>query len=265
MKKLILSVVAMASLALAANAETYMLVTTTDGHRDLYDVETVVEVDYSIAEYVATTVSGTLDNYDYVDLGLSVKWATYNVGATKPEETGNYFSWGETKPKKDYSESTYEWCEHKKVVKNTRIPQDFTKYNTDSTYGTVDNKTVLEAADDAATANWGNSWRMPTHDEIVEMVYGCDWKWVDNFNGSGITGNLGTSRANGNTIFLPATGYFDGTELIKVNEGHFMSSTLDESQVTHALTFGFEYKRAPRPNWSLYRILGSCLRAVSDK
>lgn len=134
-----------------------------------------------------------LNIHEYVDLGLSVKWATCNVGATKPEEYGDYFAWGETQPKSNYDWSTYKWCNGN----NTTL----TKYNTSSSYGTVDNKTTLEAADDAARANWGGSWRMPTDAELTELREQCTWTWTTQ---NGVEGYKVVSKTNGNSIFLPA-------------------------------------------------------------
>ena len=96
-----------------------------------------------------------------VDLGLpsGLKWATMNVGATKPEEYGAYFAWGEMEPKSNYSGSTY------KFELGTDSNGPFSKYVTNSSYGTVDNKTVLDPDDDAAHVNWGGNWRMPTDAE----------------------------------------------------------------------------------------------------
>ena len=169
------------------------------------------------------TISGQVEGRDYVDLGLPSgnKWATCNVGATKPSEYGDYFAWGETKPKEDYSWSTYKWCKGSS--------RSMTKYCTDSDYGTLDNKTVLDAEDDAATANWGSAWRMPTEEEIQELLEGCDWKWVEDFNGSGVNGRLGTSKKNGSTIFLPAAGYrFDAGLKFAGDYGFYWSSSLVE-------------------------------------
>jgi hypothetical protein len=133
--------------------------------------------------------------HEYVDLGLSVKWATCNVGATKPEEYGDYFAWGETTPKDAYDWSTYKWC--------NGGPSTQTKYCTNSSYGTVDNKTTLDLSDDAACANWGGSWRMPTRAEQDELRNNCTWTWTtqNGVNGYKVTGT------NGNSIFLPAAGY----------------------------------------------------------
>ena len=98
--------------------------------------------------------TGTENGYGYVDLGLSVKWATCNVGANNPEDYGDYFAWGETTTKDTYNLSTYKWCNGSYST--------LTKYCNNSSYGNngfTDNKTQLELSDDAARANWGGSWR----------------------------------------------------------------------------------------------------------
>ncbi|MBO7269682.1 MAG: InlB B-repeat-containing protein, partial [Bacteroidales bacterium] len=116
--------------------------------------------------------TGSENDHEWVDLGLpsGLKWATCNVGANTPEGYGDYFAWGETSPKNDYSWSTYKYC---KGSKNT-----LTKYNTDSNYGTVDNKITLDLSDDAARANWGGKWRMPTKAEQDELINNCTWTWT---------------------------------------------------------------------------------------
>ena len=149
--------------------------------------------------------TGTENGHGYVDLGLSVKWATCNVGATKPEEYGNYYAWGETETKTTYDGSTYKWGTATYNVDRWFL-ETLTKYNTRSYYGTIDNKTVLELADDAAHVNWGGAWRMPTEAELKELRENCAWKWTDNYNNTGIAGYIVTGF-NSNSIFLPAAGY----------------------------------------------------------
>lgn len=160
----------------------------------------------------AFTVSGSVAGFDYVDLGLAsgLKWATYNVGATKPTEYGDYFAWGEVKEKREYTWATYKWCTMKSYGSDY---DEFTKYNTTSYSKFVDKKTVLEEEDDAASVNWDNAWRTPSISEMKELLAACDWKWVDNFDNSGVAGNLGTSKKNGNTIFFPAAGLRSETKL----------------------------------------------------
>ena len=134
---------------------------------------------------------------DPVDLGLSVKWAPYNVGASTPEDYGDYFAWGETSPKDSYTWGTYKWCTNGNREK-------LTKYNADSShYGTLDNKSTLELEDDAAHVNWGGKWRMPTSAEMEDLVVNSTWEWV-------VVGNRKvlkvTSKKNGNSIIMPAGG-----------------------------------------------------------
>lgn len=162
---------------------------------------------------------GLENGYEYVDLGLSVKWATCNVGATKPEDYGDYFAWGETQPKSTYNWSTYKWCNGSY---NT-----LTKYCTNSDYGTYDGKSTLELADDAARAKWGGSWRMPTKEEQDELCDNCTWEWTTQ---NGVKGYKVTSKKKGytkNSIFLPAAGYRDGSSLSSVgSDGYYWSSSL---------------------------------------
>ena len=152
---------------------------------------------------------------EYVDLGLSVKWATFNVGANKPEDYGDYFAWGETEPKEMYDQNTYKWY--------SSVSSKLTKYCTNSSYGNVDNKTVLEASDDAATANWGGQWRMPTKEERDELYEYCDWEWVERSNG--VSGYQITSKINGNSIFLPLAGCKDG-DWVNSYYGFYWTSSL---------------------------------------
>ena len=153
-----------------------------------------------------------------IDLGLSVKWATCNVGANKPEEYGDYYAWGETEPKTTYNWSTYKWCNGSNIT--------LTKYNTSSYDGTVDNKTVLDPEDDAARANWGGAWRMPTDGEWAELVDECTWEWKNAYKGT-TAGYLVTSKINSNSIFLPAAGFRRSDDLnFAGNSGYYWSSSL---------------------------------------
>lgn len=148
-------------------------------------------------KYDPTKMSGYYAGYAYVDLGLSVMWATYNVGGSKPTDFGDLFAWGETSPKESYKWDTYFW--------GTDINK-LTKYCTLKSNGNVDGKIELDKIDDAASVNWGGSWRMPTADEMAELVNGCDWEWVAHYDGTNCNGQLGKSKKNGNVIFIPAAG-----------------------------------------------------------
>ncbi len=170
------------------------------------------------------------DGHEYVDLGLpsGIKWAAYNVGATKPEEYGGYYAWGETEEKSNYSWSTYKWC---KGSSDT-----MTKYCTNSSYGTVDNKTVLDPEDDVVHVKWGGDWRMPTKAEQDELRNNCTWTWTtqNGVNGYSVTG------PNGNSIFLPATGYRLGADVNdRGNYGYYWSSSLGSSSSGNAYNLDF--------------------------
>lgn len=176
-----------------------------------------------------TRFSNLVDGYECVDLGLSVKWATCNVGATSPEEYGGYYAWGETEEKSDYSLSTYKWCNGSFYTQ--------TKYCTSSSYGTVDNKTVLDPEDDVAHVKWGGSWRMPTRAEQKELLNNCTWVWTRQ---NGVKGYKVISKTNGYSIFLPAAGIRGGTELFDSgSRGYYWSSSLREGDngFAHGLSF----------------------------
>ena len=157
----------------------------------------------------------TENGHEYVDMGLSVKWANCNVGASRPEEYGDYFAWGETQPKKEYSWETYRYCNGSASSLN--------KYNGDRCYAVVDNKMVLEAADDAASANWGGAWRLPTQEEQDELLNNCTWTWTTI---NGVAGYKVISKINGNSIFLPAARYYLGASLGGEGTGGYWSSSL---------------------------------------
>jgi len=153
-----------------------------------------------------------------INLGLSVRWACCNVGASSPASYGGYYAWGETETKSTYDWSTYKWCRGSDT--------SMTKYCKNTNYGTVDNKTILEASDDAATVNWGSPYRTPTSDELTELKDYCTWTWV---TVGGIPGYKVTG-SNGNSIFLPAGGFFIETQaLLKGEYGYYWTSALDDS------------------------------------
>jgi hypothetical protein len=189
-------------------------------------------------------VDGTENGHDYVDLGLCVKWATCNVGAKYPEANGYYFAWGETEPKSTYNWDTYKWCEGSDST--------MLKYCTDSDYGNVDNKTQLDLSDDAAHANWGGSWRMPTEEEMIELKKKCTWTWTthNDFNGY-----ILTSKINGRSIFLPAAG-FRSTNLMNAGiHYHYWSSSLRTYRPKSAMSVSFEMRLD-------YRFYGYSVRPV---
>ncbi len=196
--------------------------------------------------------SGSHNGHEYVDLGLSVKWATCNVGADSPEEYGDYFAWGETSPQEECSPSTYKYNYGDKYL--------LTKYCTDSSYGTVDNKTTLELLDDAAYVNWGGKWRMPTAEEIDELIdtNNCTLTWIER---RGVNGYKVKSKKNGNSIFLPAAGCrFDGSLYNACRGGDYWSSSLSTDASNFAYFFSFPFVRCDINN----RCYGFSVRPVCE-
>ncbi len=155
--------------------------------------------------------------HDYVDLGLSVKWATCNVGADKPEDNGNLYAWGETEVKEQYTVRTSKWGS---------MPFSLKKYNINSEQGTVDNKTTLDLEDDVAHVTWGGNWRMPTREEMDELHDNCTWEWTAI---NGVNGYRVTSKKQGYTdrsIFLPAAGYKANGRYEYGSNGNYWSRSL---------------------------------------
>ena len=192
------------------------------------------------------------DNHEYVDLGLpsGTLWATCNVGANSPEQYGDYFAWGETAPKEVYTWETYKWC--------NGTWDSLTKYNFQNYYGTVDNKKELEPADDAAQANWGLSWQMPTKAQQDELHEHCNWQWTTM---NGVNGYLGTGPS-GKTLFLPAAGYKDGTRIVSEGEfGYYWSHSLFYGMSLYA--YNQLFFSGSSPSWNKQeRSFGISIRPV---
>ncbi len=184
-----------------------------------------------------------------VDLGLpsGTKWANMNVGATKPEEYGAYFAWGETKPKLWYTWLSY-----------------FDTYDDGMTFNKYYNnggKTILDPKDDAAVVNWGGDWRMPTRAEQEELLKECTWTWTES-NDTGIKGFVVTSKTNGNFIFLPAAGYYEGTTLKDAdNFCVYLSTALSEKYSSCVVALSF-YPNDVRIILRGERRFGQSIRAV---
>lgn len=216
----------------SASAQYYMNVVQKDGVKVQYLVSDIDSVYFSDQQSPAA-------NYEYVDLGLSVLWATCNVGATKPEEYGGYYAWGETETKNTFNWLTHKWCNGSYTT--------LKKYNTFSSYGTVDNKTDLDPEDDVARVKWGGSWRMPTKAELDELCNSCTWTWYSSGNTdfNGVAGYKVTSNKSGYTersIFLPASGDRYDTRLDSVGSyGTYWSSSLNSDNYYSAWCLGFTY------------------------
>lgn len=208
--------------------------------------------------------SNTADNKDtheYVDLGLpsGTLWATCNVGASKPEEYGNYFAWGETTTKGTYEWGTYKYCKGS--------PDIMTKYCTSRSYGTIDNKTELEAADDAATANWGSGWQMPSREQCYELI-NSSYTYTTWTTMNDVKGIMITSKSNRNSIFLPAAGDRGGTSLNYAGTyGYYWSRSLNTSlgHSAYDLDFGSDVIRVSTYGSYTLRSVGRSVRPVRVK
>jgi hypothetical protein len=160
-----------------------------------------------------------------VDMGTSVKWAAYNLGATRPEEYGDYYAWGETQTKSNYTWRTYMWCNGDYYMLTKYCPKN--KNSFWGGEGAPDGKTVLDSEDDAVQVNLGGNWRMPTHEEWEVLMERCLWEWTT-YNGT--NGNLVYCFETGNVIFLPAAGRMYESSLIDAGSyGDYRSSSLSTS------------------------------------
>lgn len=160
-----------------------------------------------------------------VDLGLSVKWAAGNVGAASPEQAGLYFAWGET---------TGYTAEQVTAGVRTFSSSEY------SSGPAASISTDLTLEQDAARANLGGNWRMPTKDEYQELIDNCDVTWTDDYNGTGVKGSVFTSRVNGNSVFLPSVGYcqdYDSSVLGVGESGYFWSASWSSSSNAWYLYF----------------------------
>ena len=238
-------------------------------------------------------VSGQIAGHDYIDLGLpsGTLWATYNVGATKPTEYGDYFAWGETEPKDVYDWNTYKYAKASftdNFLEKWQL-DSLTKYNSGKEYpSTIDNLTSLLPEDDAATANWGEKWRMPTKEEQEELYKNCYVVWTDNYNGTDVFGvifykakeesdkgqfiapwnedpSLSYNESSDIHIFLPATGYRNDSTIKEVDySGSYWSSSLYEVNDNQA---SYLYCREKTVEFNVInkRYKGYPVRAVVNK
>ena len=189
--------------------------------------------------------------YEFVDLGLSVKWATCNVGATKPEEFGLYFAWGETQGytgitnEKQFTWADYKWSGDEDGNTMTKYPSDgsSTEGGDAAPVDMIEEDTTtlltLLPEDDAVTTT-DSSCRMPTSGECVELTANTTSEWVDDYNGTGVAGRIFTSNVNGNSIFVPAAGICFGGSVYYVGQNGFLwSSSVYSSNVQYAFNLYF--------------------------
>jgi hypothetical protein len=188
------------------------------------------------------SAGGTVGNM--VDLGLSVKWADHNVGATNPEDYGGYFAWGETETKSDYSTSTSKWYG--------------VAYSSLQSQGVIDTNGNLTAIYDAAVKNWGKNWRIPTKTELDELKTKCTWTWTTS---NGVYGR-NVVGPNGNSIFLPAAGFRLSSDLRSVGSiGLYWSSSAD---VDYNSAYGLRFDSGSYVWGGLNRYDGYSVRPVSE-
>lgn len=214
-----------------------------------------------------TTKDDPIGKIEAVDLGLSVKWASCNIGADSPEKYGNYYAWGEvvTKDTMQYNWNLYKWG----YVSNNGIV--ITKYIS------TDDIVTLDPDDDVANVKWGDGWRMPTPKEQNELCTKCRCVWTSNYNETNVAGMIVTGP-NGNSIFLPVAGYYYDNVLGSLSPSYYVghypeligqyggywSNTLDKTYSDEAQYLRF-YKSESINDEVLYRCIGRSVRAVLPK
>ena len=248
--------------ALPAVSGQRVIFNATDGSNNTYTCSKD-GVSFDAGRYYQSTLK--MREIWYREMGDGLKWASCNVGATVTADYGDYFAWGETDPQYSCQSPQY-W---KYVWKDGKSPgyslgtyfdADYTRYN-------VSGKTVLDLADDAARANWGGSWRVPTEAEWKWLLDNCTWEWKTNYEGSGINGMLVTSNIIGyssNSIFLPAAGEWNSSSLYdKDSYGDYWSSSLKEDSSASASMVYFDetYKEG---QWYHSRNCGLSIRPVRE-
>lgn len=230
------------------------------------------------------SIVNEINGHEYVEMGDGLKWATCNVGASLPQEFGDYYSWGETSTKKDYRWETYKWMQEGEsewngITKYTirdgmhealwykKAPEDSTSF-----IFVGDGQSELSREDDAATANWGGTWRTPTAKEWSRLMNQkkYSWRWTTI---NGVSGVKITSKVRGylgNSIFLPAAGGYDGEKLDgKERGGYYWSSSLSYGNSDTAFDLGFTIKEKGIRRRIIdlgpdFRLYGLSVRAVSD-
>ena len=200
------------------------------GKGDLDPAITAVEA--KIVDYFPENV--------YVDLGLSVKWAICNVGADKPEDYGDYYAWGELAPKESYTWENYRFRTSGDDEGTVKLSKYTSLYYTsmldeDNRFFIADDKTQLDLEDDVAHVKWGGDWRLPTNEEMNELIDSCTWTWTTL---NGVNGCLVTSNRPGYTdrsIFLPATGKygFETSNKSAGTWGHYWSNSVNKDQSSY--------------------------------
>ena len=227
MKKIILFFVVVLCIAHLVNAQLKLYVYENDGEVSAFVASEVDSISFTApSDYLIEP--NDIDSFEYVDMGLSVRWSTCNVGAATPEEYGYYFAWGEVETKEYYQLNNYRWA--------ASVSGMILKYCTNSFLGNVDNKTQLEPEDDAARVICEDRWRIPTEYEFNELINNCSITWTSS---NGVYGLEFVSNKNGNSIFIPAAGYYYDVEKDASYFGYYWTSSLDINDSTKARQFAF--------------------------
>ena len=223
-------IVLMMCAPLLVDAQQYQLVIHREGRTPMRI--DICDIDSMTIEEKAT------ENHEYVDLGLSVLWATCNIGAEMPEQYGHYFAWGETEPKETYTADNYQHATNNGYV---WLGNDIARSNYDTAY-----------------LCWQGEWRMPTIQEAEELGKKCTWTWtsVNGINGYKVTG------PSGNHIFLPAAGQMREQNLNQGATGYYWTSTQSEEYSSAAYNLNFTGYDG---RWSANRAYGFSIRPVMDK
>ena len=211
----------------------------------------------------------TVAGYEFIDMGTSVLWATCNIGARKPEECGHYFMWGDPEayradrtPVSGSTPVNFDWIKYKW---SNGTNKSLTKYCVDSSYGEVDNKSVLDLDDDPAFVRIVDETRSPTEEEFKELIDACSTAWVTNYNDTGVNGMLFTSKTGASQkLFFPASGNLGGLSLNYGNtNGFYWSKSIhtDYSSDGWCLYFGSGHCSMN----GCYRCEGMPVRAVLPK
>ena len=186
------------------------------------------------------------NGYEYVDLGLSVKWATCNVGATSPEQAGLYFAWGETT---GYTAND--------VTSGVRA-FDYATYNSGPAASIY---THLTLEQDAAHVNLGGNWRMPASSEYRELLKNCDAVWTADYNGTGVAGRVFTSKVNGNSVFFPAAGWCRNSSMKDLGSS---ASYWLSTRTSSSWSYRFEFDKESQDLYDTVRYFGQSVRGVCE-
>ena len=229
--------------------------TKVDGSGIPYEDSQTLMISKNITLYAQWNVA-MANGHEFVDLGLSVKWATMNIGAKTVEEPGDLFAWGEVETKEMYSWATYKWC--------NSTESTLMKYNANSDLGIIDNKTSLDIDDDVASVKWGGAWHTPSVEEMKELRDNCTWIWTTQNN---VEGFKVISNKNGNNIFLPITGMYNYGQIVYRYErgserGFYWTKSVDTFSNDNANALKIRASQEQPSISGLHRYYGLAIRPI---